>query len=76
MSSLESDIAKAAKAAGADAVILEGAGDEVIGAVGSSFGNVNGTYGNGSYTGYGFCLRFQSCREKSREQVLGREIPS
>jgi hypothetical protein len=51
MSSLESDIAKAAKAAGGDAVILQGEGDEVIGTVGSSFGNANGSYGNGSYNG-------------------------
>lgn len=53
MSSLESDIAKAAKAAGGDAVILEAEGDDTIGMVGQSFGNTNGTYGNGSFNANG-----------------------
>jgi hypothetical protein len=51
MASLESDIANAAKAAGGDAVVLEGEGDETIGTVGSNFSNANGTYGNGSFNG-------------------------
>jgi hypothetical protein len=53
MSGLESDIAKAAKAAGGDAVILEGEQDEVTGVTGSSFGNVSGTDGGGYYSGSG-----------------------
>ncbi|MGA0603510.1 hypothetical protein ACO2Q3_22575 [Caulobacter sp. KR2-114] len=53
MSGLESDLAKAAKAAGGDAIILEGEQDEVTGVTGSTFGNVNGTYGGGYYSGNG-----------------------
>ncbi|MGA0599356.1 hypothetical protein ACO2Q3_01475 [Caulobacter sp. KR2-114] len=51
MSGLETDIARAARTAGGDAVILEGEQDEVTGVTGSSFGNVNGTYGGGYYSG-------------------------
>ena len=61
MSSLESDIAKAAKTAGGDAVILEGEQDEVTGVIGSSFGNTNGSFNatttgantSGSFNGFG-----------------------
>jgi hypothetical protein len=49
MSGLDSDIAKAAKAAGGDAVILDAEQDEVTGVAGSSAGNINGSYGNGSF---------------------------
>lgn len=48
MSSFESDIAKAAKAAGGDAVILDSEKDEVLGVVGSAFGTANATYGSGT----------------------------
>jgi hypothetical protein len=50
MSNLDGDIAKAAKAAGGDAVILAGEQDEVTGVVHS----VNGTAGNGSFGATGF----------------------
>ena len=49
MSGLESDIAKAARAAGGDAVIIDGEQDETTAVVGSAFGNVNGTYGGGAF---------------------------
>jgi hypothetical protein len=44
MSSYESDIAKAAKAAGGDAVILVSENDQVVGIVGGGFGDANATY--------------------------------
>ena len=50
MSGLDADIAKAAKAAGGDAVILEGDQDVVTGVATSSFGNTNGTYGGGAFS--------------------------
>ena len=49
MSSLESDIAKAAKTAGGDAVILAAEGDETTGTVGSVFGNTNGNYNSSGF---------------------------
>ena len=58
MSGLDSDIAEAARLAGGDAVILVGENDDVIGVAGSSFGNVNGTYGSGSYSGNGSSFGF------------------
>jgi hypothetical protein len=51
MSGLDSDIAKAARSAGGDAVILVSEDDDVIGVTGSSFGSVNGTYGAGFFNG-------------------------
>jgi hypothetical protein len=51
MSGLERDIARGTRAAGGDAVILEGEQDEVTGVTGSAFSNVNGTYGGGYYSG-------------------------
>jgi hypothetical protein len=51
MSGLDSDIAKAAKAAGGDAVILEGAQDEVTAVIGSGFGDARGTFSGGAFNG-------------------------
>jgi hypothetical protein len=51
MSTLDSDIAKAARAAGGDAVVLAGEDSEVVGVTGSTFGTVNGAYGSGFYSG-------------------------
>jgi hypothetical protein len=51
MSGLESDLAKAAKAAGGDAVILDEARDETTGIGSSAFANANGSYGHGSFNG-------------------------
>lgn len=48
MSSLEADVAKAARAAGGDAVILMGEQDNVQGYAGSTFGNAQ-QYGNRAY---------------------------
>jgi hypothetical protein len=51
MSSLEKDIAKAAKAAGGDAVILQSAGDDLLGMGGFSNAYANG--GRGWASGFG-----------------------
>jgi hypothetical protein len=51
MSGLESDLAKAAKAAGGDAVILDEARDETTGIGSSAFANANGSYGHGFFNG-------------------------
>jgi hypothetical protein len=54
MSSLDDDIAKAAKAAGGDAVILDGEGTEVVGMAGFGTSNAyaTGGYGWGRATGF------------------------
>jgi len=56
MSSLESDIAKAAKAAGGDAVILAEENDQTIGIIGNSIGSANGSYRNNSFNANGFSV--------------------
>lgn len=58
MAGLDDDIVKATKAAGGDAVILDGEGDEVTGVAGSSFGNANGSYGNGNFNANGSSFGF------------------
>jgi hypothetical protein len=56
MSSLDSDIANAAKAAGGDAVIVLGEQDQVTGVVGSTFGDASGTYGSGNFNANAFSV--------------------
>ncbi len=58
MSGLEEDIAKSAKAAGGDAVILQNAGDDVIGVSGFSNGFINGNGSGGSFSASGFGSSF------------------
>ncbi|HEX3699316.1 MAG TPA: hypothetical protein VHV27_01450 [Phenylobacterium sp.] len=54
MSSYETDIAKAAKAAGGDAVILQSESEEVTGRTGFADTQVNGTHSFGSFSGGAF----------------------
>jgi len=56
MSGLESDIAKAAKAAGGDAVILQSEGSDVTGSVGVASGSVNGYASGGAFQANGFAV--------------------
>jgi hypothetical protein len=80
MSNLESDIAKTAKGAGGDAVILVAAGDEVTGVVGSSFSNSTGSAtatasggfasGNSSASGFGFGMSSAIKQHDSRYLVV------
>jgi hypothetical protein len=53
MAALDHDIAKQTKAAGGDAVILEGEGTDVIGASSSTTTQVGGHVGGGSFGGWG-----------------------
>ena len=53
MSALDHDMAKIAKSAGGDAVILEGEGTDVIGVTSSSSAHVNGTAYGGTFNGLG-----------------------
>jgi hypothetical protein len=68
MSSLDSDIAKAAKAAGGDAVILQSEDDDVIGETGfantnvNGYGNYGGFHGNASTTGFSRQVRKHDSR--------------
>ena len=80
MSNLESDIAKTAKGAGGDAVILVAAQDEVTGVVGSSFGDLTGSAtasasggfasGNSSASGFGFGMSSAIKQHDSRFLVV------
>ncbi len=54
MSSLDTDIAKAAKAAGGDAVILDAQGDEVTGVVSDDYENLSGNNGGGMFNANAF----------------------
>lgn len=84
MSNLESDIAKSAKSAGGDAVILVGAQDEVTGIAGSSYGTATGSgtatvnggvvSGNSSASGFGFGMSRAIKQHDSRYLVV-RYLP-
>ena len=84
MSNLESDIAKSAKGAGGDAVILVGAQDEVTGVVGSSWGSVSGSgtatvngpfvNSNSNASGFGFGMSRAVKQHDSRYLVI-RYLP-
>jgi hypothetical protein len=76
MSALDDDIAKSAKAAGGDAVILDGENDEVTGVVGSSFGDANGTYGNGTASASGSSFGFRrATKEHDSRYLVIRYLP-
>jgi hypothetical protein len=70
MSGLDDDIAKAARAAGGDAVILQSEGDEVVGTAGFANGNVHGSSGYGGFHAYGSSSSFARPIEKHDSRYL------
>ncbi len=70
MSSLDDDIAKAARAAGGDAVILASEDNEVVGVAGSAYTSVNGYGGWGSYHANGFTSGFARPIEKHDSRYI------
>jgi hypothetical protein len=70
MSGLDSDIARAAKAAGGDAVILQSEHDDVVGIAGFANTNVNGYGGNGGFRGNGSTSSFSRPIEKHDSRYI------
>ena len=70
MSSLDDDIAKAARAAGGDAVILAAENNEIVGVVGSSSTSVFGSGGWGGYQASGFSSGFSRPVEKHNSRYI------
>jgi hypothetical protein len=58
MSALDKDIAKAAREAGGDAVILVGEDEKVVGIASMGSASASGTYGWGGWSGSGFGSSF------------------
>lgn len=76
MSSLDDDIAKAAKAAGGDAVILASEDNEVVGVVGSSSTSVFGSGGWGGFQASGFSTGYSRPVEKHNSRyIVVRYLP-
>jgi hypothetical protein len=70
MSGLDSDIAKAAKSAGGDGVILESEGDETVGVAGSSFTNVDGGGGYAGFHAHGSTSGFANAIKKHDSRYI------
>jgi hypothetical protein len=76
MSSLDDDIAKAAKAAGGDAVILASEDNEVVGVIGSSTASVFGSGGWGGFQASGFSTTYSRPVEKHNSRyIVVRYLP-
>jgi hypothetical protein len=76
MSGLDADVAKAAKAAGGDAVILDEARDEVTGISSSAVGSASGSYGGGSFEASGsrFGIR-RAIQDHESRYIVVRYLP-
>ena len=70
MATLESDVARAAKAAGGDAVVLEGEGEEVVGHIGYANTDVNGSASAGFFHGNASTSAFSTAVKKHNARYL------
>jgi hypothetical protein len=76
MSTLDSDIARAARVAGGDAVILQSEDDDVVGATGFATSDFNGTSTYGGFHGFGSTSGFtRQVRKHEARYIVVKYLP-